>query len=71
MTMKTLTRQEAHDAGYYSITSPIHPENDKFIMDSIERSLSGVPAVWIKFSEWHFEAARKRGTVHLLTRNLR
>ena len=68
--MKILSKQEADNGNYYSITRGVNPMCERAIVDSMERAMRGVDACWIRFSEHHVELGRKRGTVHLLTRKL-
>lgn len=61
--LKVLTRLEAAKQGYRSITTGIHHTQESDVIDSIEESMRGVDAVWIK-SGHYYECGRRIGEIN-------
>lgn len=59
--MKTLTRKEAAEHGYTSITTDVVIGSD--IAKSMESTLCEVDAVWIKTGPFHCQVGRKRSNL--------
>lgn len=56
--MKTLTRKEAAEHGYTSITTDVVVGSD--MAKSMESTLCEVGAVWIRTGPYHAQVGRKR-----------
>ena len=56
--------------GYKAISTGIHPINERGILESMAASLRTTDSVWIRCGD-KLEAARRVGSVHLLTRTPR
>ena len=60
--LSSMAPNQAKESGYEHITIPIYPKTEQHIIQSIEKSMKGIDAIWIDYGN-HIELGRKKGEI--------